>query len=55
MNEDRRLERARAGDAAHAREQEPPPSTQNLAQWGWFSFTSARASARVRPISRPVS
>ena len=33
------------------REQLAPPRTQNLAQWGWFRWTSASASASVSPSS----
>jgi len=29
-----------------------PPSTQNAAQWGWFSATGRDASANVAPISK---
>ena len=36
-------------------EQLPPPSTQNLAQWGWFSGTAPSASARRGPSSKRSS
>ncbi len=32
--------------------QDAPPSTQNAAQWGWFSATGRDASAKVAPISK---
>ena len=32
-------------------EQLAPPSTQNLAQWGWLRVTSASAAARLSPSS----
>ena len=45
-------------------EQDPPPRTQNLAQWRWFSLTAPRskwppsavaACASVSPISKRAS
>ena len=36
-------------------EQLAPPSTQNLAQWGWFRATSRSASAKVVPSSNSGS
>jgi hypothetical protein len=36
-------------------EHDAPPSTQNLAQWGWLRATSFSASARVVPSSNSAS
>ena len=35
--------------------QDPPPRTQNLAQWGWLSATGPEASASVPPSSNSGS